>query len=271
MVFLENFRIALAALRANTMRSILTALGIIIGVAAVIAVVSIVQGLQFMITKELQGVGATYMMVLPDMPQQGPGVVARQVKLTWEDGQAIEQQVPGIALVTPVVAGRQQVKYRDRKHDPGFILGVNENWQEVMNHTVGQGRFFSRIDLQNRRKVAVIGTEVVEELDLGQQPIGKEIYVGSLPATVIGVMEEKGQTLGEDLDDLVFIPFDSARRPLRPHRRRPGAAPHPGREPGGRRRASRTACAGCCDSATRSPRTSPTTSRSWCRTRSSTR
>jgi putative ABC transport system permease protein len=118
MVFLENFRIALAALRANKMRSILTTLGIIIGVAAVIAVVSIVQGLQYMIARELQGVGATYMMVFPDMQQQGPGVVARQVKLTWEDGQAIQQRVPGVRLITPVVAGRAQVKYRDRKHDP---------------------------------------------------------------------------------------------------------------------------------------------------------
>ena len=83
MIFIENFRIALAALRANKMRSILTALGIIIGVAAVVAVVSIVQGLQFMITKELQGVGATYMMVLPHRDQdRGPGIAVRQVKLT---------------------------------------------------------------------------------------------------------------------------------------------------------------------------------------------
>ncbi len=96
MVVSENIRIAFRALRANKLRSILTTLGIIIGVAAVIAVVSIVQGLQFMITKELQGVGATYVMVLPKHDQnQGPGVLARQVKLTWEDGEAIRDQVPG--------------------------------------------------------------------------------------------------------------------------------------------------------------------------------
>jgi len=88
MIFLENFRIALAALRANKMRSILTTLGIIIGVAAVIAVVSIVQGLQFMITKELQGVGATFILVDPKF-EFGPAAMSRQVKLTWEDGQAI--------------------------------------------------------------------------------------------------------------------------------------------------------------------------------------
>ena len=90
----ENLRIAFRALWANKMRSILTALGIIIGVAAVIAVVSIVQGLQFVITQQFQGVGATYMIVLPNQQsQQGPGVVAKQVKLTWEDGQAVSEEV----------------------------------------------------------------------------------------------------------------------------------------------------------------------------------
>ena len=153
MVFSENFRIAARALRANKMRSILTTLGIIIGVAAVIAVVSIVQGLQFMITKELQGVGATYVMVLPDQDQnQGPGIVARQVRLTWDDGRAILAQVPGIRMMTPLVGGRSTVKYRDRQHDPDFVFGVNESWPEVSNYTVDRGRFFSRLDLVEPRE-----------------------------------------------------------------------------------------------------------------------
>ena len=207
----ENFRVAFRALRANKMRSILTTLGIIIGVAAVIAVVSIVQGLQFMITKQLQGVGATYVMVLPkEEGNQGPGIVARQVRLTWDDGRAILEQVPGVRLMTPLVGGRATLKYRDRSHDPDFVFGVNQDWPEVSNYTVDRGRFFSRLDLAARRKVAVIGPEVVEELRLGRDPVGAEIYVGSLPATVIGVMEEKGTSLGTDIDNLVFIPFDTA-------------------------------------------------------------
>jgi putative ABC transport system permease protein len=207
----ENLRVAFFALRANKMRSILTTLGIIIGVAAVVAVVSIVQGLQFMITRELQGVGATYVMVVPQRDdQRGPGIVARQVRLTWDDGQAIQSGVRGIRLMTPLVGGREQLKYRDRNHTPEFVFGVNENWPEVSNYTVRLGRFFSRLDLAQRRKVAVIGPKVVEELGLGAEPVGREIYVGSLPATVIGVMEERGQSLGTDIDDLVFIPFDTA-------------------------------------------------------------
>ncbi len=210
MVLSENLRVAFRALRANKLRSILTTLGIIIGVAAVIAVVSIVQGLQFMITRELQGVGATYVMVLPKRdPNQGPGVVARQVRLTWEDGRAIREQVSGIRLITPlVVAPGQQVKFRDRQHAT-LLLGVNQDWPEVNNHEVEQGRFFSELDLDHRRKVAVVGRKVVEELDLGE-PIGKEIYVGSLPAVIVGVMEKRGQALGQDSDDLVFIPYATA-------------------------------------------------------------
>ncbi len=210
MVLSENLRVALRALRANKLRSILTTLGIIIGVAAVIAVVSIVQGLQFMITRELQGVGATYVMVLPKRdPNQGPGVVARQVRLTWDDGLAIRQQVPGVRLITPlVVAPAQQVKYRDRQHAT-LLLGVNQDWPEVSNHEVEFGRFFSQLDLDHRRKVAVVGRKVVEELDLGD-PIGAEIYVGSLPVSIVGVMEKRGQALGQDSDDLVFIPFATA-------------------------------------------------------------
>jgi putative ABC transport system permease protein len=212
MILSENFRVAFSAIRANKMRSVLTTLGIIIGVAAVIAVVSIVQGLQFMMNQEFQGVGASYMVVFPDAQQRGGhGVVlARQVKLTWEDGQAIRDQVPGIKMITPVIMGAEMVKYRDRSHRAEAVLGVTEDYPEVANHTVDRGRFISRIDLQHRRKVAVIGQKVVDELNLGADPIGKEVYIGSLPVTIIGVMEERGQALGRDRDDLVFLPFDAA-------------------------------------------------------------
>lgn len=211
MVFVENFRIALTALRANKMRSILTTLGIIIGVAAVIAVVSIVQGLQFMITKELQGVGATYIQVQPDVPFQGPGMVARPVRLTWEDGQAILEQVRGVEQIVPLLIGQQQVRSGDRSHDT-MVLGTNADWQDVNNHTVEFGRFFNELDVSRHRKVAVIGQKVAEELRLGEgsRPVGREIYVGNLPATVIGVMEERGQTFGQDSDDLLFLPFDTS-------------------------------------------------------------
>ena len=210
MVFFENFRIAFGALRANMMRSMLTTLGIIIGVAAVVAVVSVVQGLQFTITEQLQGVGATFMVISPKADRDFPGMVARQIKLTYEDSVAIEERVGGVKRLAPSIFGRATLKYRDRKHTPGFIIGADENWQDVTNQTVDRGRFFSRVDMQNRRKVVVIGEEVIDELDLGPNPVGKEIYVDNYPATVIGVMESKGQSLGMNMDDIAFVPFDPA-------------------------------------------------------------
>jgi putative ABC transport system permease protein len=210
MVLVENVRVAFTALRANLMRSILTTLGIIIGVAAVIAVVSVVQGLQFTITEQLQGVGATFMIISPKADRDFPGMVARQVKLTYDDSQAIEERVPGVEILTPSIFGRATLKYRDRKHTPAFLAGVDENWQDVTNQTVDRGRFFSQIDLDNRRKVVVLGEDVIDELNLGPNPLGKEIYVGNYPATVVGIMESKGQSLGMNMDDLAFVPFDSA-------------------------------------------------------------
>ncbi len=208
MIFLENFRIAFAALRANLMRSILTTLGIICGVAAVIAVVSVVQGLQYMITSQLQGVGSTFIIVQARQNFSQPGMVTKQVKLTWEDGQAIQQHVRNVAMITPQVIGIQEIKHGDRQHRT-YLFGVNSDWPDVNDFAVEHGRFFTQLDLDRRNKVAVVGTTVIEELDL-EEPIGSEIYVGKTPVTIVGVMEEKGRSLGFDSDDLVFIPFETA-------------------------------------------------------------
>ena len=211
MIVSENLRIALLALRANKMRSVLTTLGIIIGVAAVIAVVSVVQGLQYMASSVFQTVGATYVLVFPKREAvRNADKMAHQVKLTWEDGKALAAQIPNIRVITPLILGPAEIKYRDRRHKVGFVIGVNEQYQDVVNHTVDRGRFFSRLDLEDRRNVAVVGWKVVDKLALGAEPVGREIYIDSYPATVIGVMEKKGQALGQDLDDLVFVPFDSA-------------------------------------------------------------
>ena len=210
MFLLESFRVALTALAANKLRAGLTALGIIIGVASVIAVVSIVQGLQFMIVGRLQGIGATYLRVLPNVRFNAPGQVSRPVLLTEDDAEAIVRQVPGIDSMSPLVLGTETLKYRDRQYRPTFIAGVNQHWQEVVNQFADRGRFFSTVDVRQRRKVVVVGQTVVDELALGDDPVGKEIYVGSLPVTVIGVMEKQGRTLGQDSDDLVFVPFETA-------------------------------------------------------------
>jgi putative ABC transport system permease protein len=211
LLVVENFRIAAAGLRANGLRSLLTTLGIVIGVAAVVAVVSVVQGLQHLATGVFEGVGAAFLSVTVK-PERTPlpGIFVHEVKLTVDDARAVETAVPGIRYFTPVVTGSAQARYGARRHLPGGVLGVSDAYQEVLNHTVESGRFLSRLDLEYHRKVAVVGPKVVEKLGLGHQPLGKEIYVGNLPVTVVGVMESKGETLGVDLDDRVFLPFGTA-------------------------------------------------------------
>ncbi len=210
MVVVENLRIALGALRANALRSFLTTLGIIIGVAAVVAVVSIVQGFQHMLTAQLEGVGATFVQVIPRVQFTSPGQITKPVELTWEDGLAIRRQIPEVDQITPLIFGAATLKYRDRSYQPSFIMGVNDSYQEMSQQFVERGRFLSSIDLDTRRKVVVLGSSVVEELELGDDPVGREIYVRNLPMTVIGVLEEKGRSLGFDQDDQVQVPFDTA-------------------------------------------------------------
>ncbi|HRC86769.1 MAG TPA: ABC transporter permease [Thermoanaerobaculia bacterium] len=206
MIVFENFAIALRALKANTLRSILTTLGIIIGTGAVIAVVSIIQGLQAMIIGEFQGSGATMIMVFPNRPERGERSVAKPVRLTLEDAEAIATRVPGVARLSPVMQGRATALYADREHGTQ-VLGVNEYYPDIANQQVERGRFFSTFDLEQRRKVAVIGREVLDELRIAGDPIGKEISLGQQRATVIGVLEKQGQTLGRNRDDLIYVPF----------------------------------------------------------------
>ena len=210
MVVLENFRIALAALRANKLRSFLTILGIIIGVAGVVAVVAIVQGLQHQMASDFEEIGSTYVQVVPRQPFAQPGQVTRRVELTWEDGLALAERFPEVEKITPIIFGNQTLRHAQYRHQPFAVLGVTEDYQEVAAHYVERGRFLSAIDLRNRRRVAVIGETVVDELELGGEPIGREIYVGNLPVTVVGVMEGRGRIFGFDQDDIVFVPFDTA-------------------------------------------------------------
>ena len=208
MIF-ENIRIALRAIRANKMRSILTTLGIIIGVAAVIAVVSIVQGLNYAITQQFESVGGTYIKVVPFADPNDPDSANRDLALTYEDGLAVMEQATAIARFDPIFVHGTRVRSKDRK-DAVTLLGVGSDYQEVSNHWVERGRFFSPIDLERRATVCLVGTKVVEALGLGADPIGAEISIDTGAFTVIGVMEKKGESLGSDQDELVMIPITSA-------------------------------------------------------------
>ena len=206
----DNFRIALAAIRANKMRSLLTTLGIIIGVAAVIAVVSIVQGLNYVIATQLESVGAAYISVRWREDPTDPDLAGREVVLTYEDGLAIMERATALRYFNPMFFRGELLHFRDERHAT-TLLGVGAYHQEVSSQWVDRGRFFSEIDLDRRAHVCIVGAEVVDELELGDAPLGKEIIIGRASFTVVGVMQEMGEIFGQNQDDLALIPITTAR------------------------------------------------------------
>ncbi|HPR63405.1 MAG TPA: ABC transporter permease [Thermoanaerobaculia bacterium] len=209
MIVVENFRIALRAIYANKMRSILTTLGIIIGVAAVVAVVSIVQGMSYMIAGQLQDVGATYMMVFPNQDPNDPAVSGKDVKLTLDDAEAIRRECPAIAALTPIIWRSGNVTAGGRKWQ-AFVVGVNEEYPDIVNHFVETGRFITHHDIEARKHITLVGQTVVDELKLGPDPIGKQISFSDTPLTVVGVMEKVGQQFGQDQDSILIVPYTTA-------------------------------------------------------------
>lgn len=209
MIFFENFKIALKAIFSNKMRSILTTIGIIIGVGAVVGVVAIVQGLSHMISQELQGVGATYIIVFPEHDPNNPEFSGKDIRITMEDAREIEKYASAVEYLTPIIWRAGYIHSQGRKWS-GFYIGVNENYPFIVNHYVEKGRFITKEDIEGRKKVAVIGRTLVKELKLFPDPIGKEVVVQGNPLTVIGVMEKKGQMFGNDQDSVLILPYTTA-------------------------------------------------------------
>ena len=207
-MFFENVKIALRAIGANKMRSILTTLGVMIGVAAVIAVVSLVQGMQYKLSEDLQSVGTNYIEVFPDAGE-GRGLPQKLPELTIEDAEAVQKATPTIKDFTPLFMTNVETKQAENHHAVQ-LMGVSAAYQDVFNHWVDRGRFFSVLDAESKKRVCVIGETVAEKLELGADPIGKDIRINDNGFTVVGVMEKKGGSFGQDRDDVVFIPFTTA-------------------------------------------------------------
>jgi putative ABC transport system permease protein len=208
-VLLENFKIALRAIYANKMRSVLTVLGVMIGVAAVIAVVSIVQGLQHNIAGELNEIGSNFIEVFPDPGEERNPFLQKLPDLTIDDAAAVRRATTSIRDFTPIFVSNTQTKSGDARHS-AQLYAVSRSYQEILNHWVEHGRFFTPVDEEQKKRVCVIGPEVVRRLRLGSNPVGKLIQVDSNSFTVVGVMEKKGGTFGNDQDDIVLIPFSTA-------------------------------------------------------------
>lgn len=210
-MYKESFLMAWASLIANKMRSILTMLGIIIGVAAVIALVSIGNGVKEDIQNSISSLGSNLLMVMPGAPRT-PGVRPSQgsmKSLKVSDYQAISK-LDGVKAASPYTANSYVSIYQS-KNWTTTVSGVSSNFQDVNNWTMAEGRFISSKNVENRERVAVVGQTVVKNLFAGEDPVGKEIRVKNIPFRVIGVLNSKGNgTMGNDQDDVIFIPYTTA-------------------------------------------------------------
>ena len=210
-MYKESFLMAWASLVANKLRSLLTMLGIIIGVAAVIALVSIGNGVKQDIEDSISSLGSNLLVVLPGAPRT-PGARPSQgsmKSLKISDYEAIAK-LEGVKAASPMTNGSYGVIYQNKNWTTS-VAGVNANFQDVNNWTMTSGRFFSDKNVQNRERVAVVGQTVVKNLFADEDPVGKEIRVKNIPFRVIGVLKSKGNgTMGNDQDDTVLIPYTTS-------------------------------------------------------------
>ena len=210
-MYKESFLMAWASLIANKLRSLLTMLGIIIGVAAVIALVSIGNGVKQDIEDSISSLGSNLLVVLPGAPRT-PGARSSQgsmKSLKISDYEAIAK-LEGVKAASPMTNGSYVVIYQNKNWTTS-VSGVNANFLDVNNWTMTSGRFFSDKNVQNRERVAVVGQTVVKNLFADEDPVGKEIRVKNIPFRVIGVLKSKGNgTMGNDQDDTVLIPYTTS-------------------------------------------------------------
>lgn len=211
-----SLRIALNALKANKMRSLLTMLGIIIGVAAVVIMVAIGSGASAKITAQIESVGSNLLIVIPGATtaggvRMGSGTVST---LTLADSEAIAQNCPSVARVAPVWGGVAQAVYGNQNWSTG-VTGTTPSMFAIRDWTLTAGRFFTVQETKAAAKVALLGQTVVNNLFGGADPIGEIVRIKKMPMQVIGVLAVKGQSpRGDDQDDAIYVPITTAQKRL---------------------------------------------------------
>lgn len=216
MLFKESVAIALTALLSNKLRSILTMLGIIIGIAAVIVMISIGMGVRKNITDSIASLGSNMLIVTPNSSNsRGMRAAAGSgKKLKLDDATAIKKRIKNIDYVAPTVSASYQVVNGNENWNTS-VYGVTPEYLRIRSLTVTSGSFISQADLDSRNRVAVIGSTVAGNLYGSENPVGKNIRVNNQPFKVIGVLEKKGQaSMGGDQDDVVLVPLTTAQERL---------------------------------------------------------
>ena len=216
----ESGRMALGSVRANAMRSVLTCLGIVIGVATVIGMLGIVAGINGMVTQELGRLGASsfFLQKFPVMRMGSMREYRKRPDLTMEDAKAILAACPSVEMVSPEVSFRaQQVRSGNNKTDPDVVLvGVTSSYASIAGVDVEHGRNFTPLEDAGPRNVAIVGQDVVDRVFPYGNPIGRYLRVGSYRLQVVGVLEKRGAIFGESQDNIVAMPLPTVLRRFDP-------------------------------------------------------
>ena len=212
MLFKESFSMAFTALLANKMRSLLTMLGIIIGVGAVIAMVSVGMGVKSDVVNSISSLGSNMLIVSPGSTNRGGvrGAAGSRTNLKYDDAKAIKEKIKNIDFVSPSVSRSYQIVYGNQNWNSS-VMGVTPEYMSIRSLEVSTGSFVSESDNNKRNRVAVIGSTVATNLFGTTNPVGQNIRVNNQPFKVIGVLESKGQSsMGQDQDDVVIVPLTTA-------------------------------------------------------------
>lgn len=214
--FLQSLLIAMRALRVNKMRALLTMLGIIIGIAAVIAMVAIGAGASKMISDQISSIGSNLLLVIPGSTTSGGlrSGFGGTPTLTYDDAKAIKAECPSVGEVAPTVRGTAQVVYGNQNWST-IVMGATPEMVTVREWPIVAGRNISQSDVDGTTKNCLIGQTVADNLFGDLDPVGKIIRIKKIPFTVIGILDKKGQSpQGQDQDDVIYVPLRTAQRKL---------------------------------------------------------
>jgi putative ABC transport system permease protein len=204
----ETILIAWKSLSSNKLRSLLTMLGVIIGVAAVIVMISISAGTEATIAEQINGLGSNLLFINAAIMRGGPGQQQSSGGLVYDDVTAIREQIKGVAGVSVEQQTSVDVKVGNTTLEDVSVVGTTPDYTTVRNVEIGSGRFITDADNEGVEKVVVLGSDVAEELFPGDDPIGQTIYANNTQMVVIGVLAPKGLSSGTDFDQLIYVPIN---------------------------------------------------------------
>ncbi|MBI4081083.1 MAG: ABC transporter permease [Candidatus Lambdaproteobacteria bacterium] len=213
MSFGDSILTALGALKLNAMRSVLTMLGIIIGVAAVITMVAVGAGAEARVAEQIRSLGSNLIIVLSGSASAGGARLGSgsQLSITEDDAAAIQREVSPVQYAAPSVRGSAQVVSGNQNVSTS-VQGITPDYLEVREWSITSGRGFTPDEMRSAGKVALLGQTVVDNLFPGQDPLGQSIRIKKVPLRVIGTLERKGQSMmGQDQDDLILVPIATAK------------------------------------------------------------